>query len=804
MRKRDHNIFANAASLLVCGVLAGVVVAAAAFPAVAMGGLSIKAGADGFGELPTSLKVPSPPQITYVYASDGKTLLTTFYDENRHNIPLSEMPLVIQRAIIAAEDNRFYEHKGVDMQGILRAFVSNKSGGDTQGASTLTQQYVKQAQTYSATTPAEVIAATEQTNARKLREARLALALETVLTKDEILERYLNIAAFGHGAYGIYAATQVYFSKEPKDLTLPEAALLAALPKAPSKYDPVDPDGRKEALIRRTYVLKQMVTLGYITQDEADKADKVEVVVTGNRTPNGCIATTVDHWGFFCDYFYRWWISQETFGKDEAERGARLKSGGYRIVTTMDLVIQDSAKKNVEKELPTGNRDALMVAAIEPGSGRVKALAANRNYGLDTRGNQPSTDPKKAAAGIKGTFPTTTNPILTGGGDISGYKAGSTFKMFTMLAALDAGYPLDYQIVAKQPYQSKYGGDKNEKDSLCPDGIHWCPKNASASMSGPKNMWTGFGGSVNTYFVPLQERIGADKAIDMANKAGIRYRNQKDIDFTTRDPVMAGPFTLGINDTVPLDLANSYATVAADGLHCEPTPVVEAFNKDGVKLEGVGNPNCQQVIRPEVARAAADAARCPIRDGGGLHKCAGAATTGTYFSAGSIAATIKHPVIGKTGTSDYNWTANLVLSTKQLAVAATGADPDFAQVKHNDAFPQKINRAAAHTLRDGMANLPVIDFEKPPTELVVGKKVSFPNYSCKSVAAAKSGLEALKLSVSIESQKIDSPCPEGTVAKTDPEGTASANSQVSIYVSTGKPPSGPGDSAGSPGPPGPR
>src|SRR5690606_33896842 len=215
-------------------------------------------------------------------------------------------------------------------------------------------------------TPAEVIAATEQTNARKLREIRLALALESVMTKDEILEGYLNIGAFGHGAYGIYAASQVYFDKEPKDLTLAEAALLAGLPKAPTAFDPVTEEGRPEALKRRNWILSEMADLGMITPEERDEAIATEIKVTGNRTPNGCVATLVDHWGFFCDFFARWWVEQKAFGKDIAERDNRLRSGGYRITTTMDVQIQDSAKKNVEKELKTGNRDALMVAAIEP------------------------------------------------------------------------------------------------------------------------------------------------------------------------------------------------------------------------------------------------------------------------------------------------------------------------------------------------------------------------------------------------------------------------------------------------------
>ncbi|GFJ80123.1 hypothetical protein Phou_043030 [Phytohabitans houttuyneae] len=239
MRKRDHNIFANAASLLICGLLAGVVVAAAAFPAVAMSGLAAKAGAETFDRLPSELTVKRSPQMTYVYASDGKTTLATLYDENRRDVPLKDVSPIMQQAIIAAEDHTFRTHNGVDAKGIARAFVANNSAGSTtQGASTLTMQLVRMLIAYSATHPQDVVAATEDTNARKLREMKYALQLDKEMTKDEILERYLNIAPFGRGAYGVFAASQVYFGKHPRDLKVEEAALLAGMVKAPSAFDP--------------------------------------------------------------------------------------------------------------------------------------------------------------------------------------------------------------------------------------------------------------------------------------------------------------------------------------------------------------------------------------------------------------------------------------------------------------------------------------------------------------------------------------------------------------------------------------
>src|SRR6266545_1674201 len=168
MRKRDRSLLSNAVSLLVCGLLAGVVVAAAAFPIVAMSGLVAKAGADSFDRLPSALTVQQSPQITYVYASDGKTLLSTFFDENRLDVKLGEVAEVMQQAMVAAEDTRFYEHHGVDAKGVARAFVANQSSGDTaQGASTLTMQYVRLAIEYSASAPQDVVDATANTPAAR-------------------------------------------------------------------------------------------------------------------------------------------------------------------------------------------------------------------------------------------------------------------------------------------------------------------------------------------------------------------------------------------------------------------------------------------------------------------------------------------------------------------------------------------------------------------------------------------------------------------------------------------------------------
>ncbi|MBM0227878.1 MULTISPECIES: transglycosylase domain-containing protein [Micromonospora] len=784
MRKRDHNVLTNAASLLICGLLAGVVVAAAAFPAVAMSGLAAKAGAETFGALPKELTVARAPQITYLLASDGKTPLATMYDENRKDVKLKDISPLMQKAIIAAEDHDFYKHNGVDLNGVARAFVNNSSGANSrQGASTLTMQYVRLAIAYSATHPADVVAATEDTSARKLREMRYALQIDKELTKDEILERYLNIAAFGNGAYGIFAASQVYFGKQPSKLDIQESAMLAGMVKAPTAFDPTTRAGYPEAVARRDYVIQNMVDIGAITQAEADQAKKIKLRVNDKRTPNGCVATNQRTWGFFCDYFYRWWMQQGTFGSTSYDRERRLKSGGYTITTTLDVQAQKGADKAVRNHLSENSKAARMVAAIEPGTGRVRAIAVNRNFKIDDPKhpqNKISTDPKKAAKKIRGNYPNTVNPLVTGGGGITGYQAGSTFKMFAMVAALEKGIPLSYTINAEPFFKSEYIIDS--KSSAACKGTHfYCPKNASASMTGVHNMWSAFGKSVNTYFIPLQQQVGAENVVKAAQKLGITFRAPSDARFASNKDYAHqwGAFSLGVSQTTPLELANAYATLGADGKYCEPIPVQEIRGPDGNKLD-IANPHCEQRISTEVARAAVDAARCPVGDRSATSKCTGA-------TAGNVRRIVGAPVAGKSGTTDSDKTSALVAMTKQYAVAGIMADPDWPQTdqKMGHDVPNGINPAVYETLRDAMKNKEPVDFTPPSGKIILGDQRSIPDVKCQPIETAKSRLRGAGFDPVVSSSKVPSSCPKDTAAGTSPDGRTIKGGVVSIEVSAG-------------------
>ncbi|TDO39827.1 transglycosylase domain-containing protein [Paractinoplanes brasiliensis] len=803
MRRRDHNIFANATSLLICGLLAGVVVAAAAFPAAAMSGLAAKAGGETFAQLPSELKDFSSPQITRIYASDNKTQISQFYDEFRSDVPLKDISKPMRDAMVAAEDREFYNHNGVDLKGVARAFVNNSGKSESkQGASTITMQYVRMSLAYSATNPQEVVDATKDTPKRKITEMKYALQVEKELSKDQILERYLNIAPFGNQAYGVFAASQVYFNKKPKDLTAGQAAMLAGMVKAPTSFNPTTKGGYEQIKQRRdNYIIPAMVEMGSLTAAQADKAKKEAIPRQVKPVGNGCVSVANNNWGFFCDYFYRWWMSQEAFGATPYDRERRLKSGGYRITTTMDLGAQADARKRIGDKISDKNKNALLLAATEPGTGKVRLLAANRKYKLPdpAHPNPLSSDKKKAKAGVRATYPNTTNPLLSGGGDISGYQAGSVFKIFTIIAALEKGYPLAYPIRAEKRYKSGYIISRSN-DSACPGTHFWCPSNSGGGGEGLYDMHSAFAKSINTYFVPLEEKVGAENVVAVAKRFGVQFRVKQDADFAN-DPVAAnqwGAFTLGVSASTPLDMANAYATLAGDGMYCEPTPIERITTQDGDKLD-VGKPRCIRATSKDVARAALDAARCPVGDSAQMGRCGGATARATK-------ATVKHPVFGKTGTTDADKTAALIAGTTSLVVAGYLVNPDWPD--HRDRMSHDIvNPAVYQTLADFMKGKPKEQFKEPENrKIAYGDQKSIPNVTCDSIDDARSRIEGAGFEVSIGSA-IESDCPAGTAAGTDPDGRTIKGGFVSIRPSKGKTqpptgPGGPGQPSGPPKPPG--
>ncbi|MGN9812651.1 transglycosylase domain-containing protein [Micromonospora sp. BQ11] len=696
--------------LLRAGLIAGIVVAALAYPVAAATGIGAKVTAHALEHKTKILTTALPAETSYLYAPDGKTVLTMFYEEYRQYTKIADISPNMQQAIVAAEDNRFYQHRGVDPKGVARAFVANaQASGVSQGASTLTMQYVRMALRDSATTPKEVQEATQQTSLRKVREMRMALDLEKELSKEQILERYLNSAYFGHRAYGIYAASEIFFSKTPKDLTPIEAATLAGLVKSPSEYDPATSD-QKDATGRRNYVLDRMAQLGYLSPDAVAKAKTERIKLTLSYPSNDCAAVPDkwNSWGFACDYVKNWWSAQPAFGENRLERMDKLRRGGYRIVLSLDPKVQEAAEKNVGSKESTGSPFANGIVVSEPGTGRVKAMAVNRTYSLDLSQNGQSSNPE-AGPNVKANYPNTVAPLL-GGGTLPGYQAGSTFKMFPMLAALDAGMPLSTEFDAPYRYRSEVF-----------DG--WAPSNASGAMTGRQTMWSAFGKSVNTYWVWLEERIGADRGVRLAEQLGLRWRT--DVDREQASPAKAkkwGSFTLGVSDATPLEMANAYAAIAADGRYCEAIPVQAIYNRDGTPTmyrtasgieREVAKPRCRQVVNADAARAATDAARCPTGDTPARGSCGG------WSTADSVRGTVGRPVAGKTGTTDSTRSAWFVGYTPELAAASFISDPDNPFNAVGDGQSQIPIRAVSETLRDALKGTPPRQFT-PPSDTMVG------------------------------------------------------------------------------------
>ena len=692
-------------ALLRTSLLCGLAIAALMFPLVAMAGLSAKAGFDSIDLLSEEVAETDPPLTSYVYASDGETLISLFYDEFRRKVSLDEVAPVMRQAMVSAEDTRFYQHNGVDYRGIMRAFVANQSSGAVeQGASTITMQYVRGALQLNAESIDDVIAATEDTTTRKLREARLAMAVEEQLSKDEILERYLNQAYFGHNAYGIFAASQVYFSKHPSELNVEEAALLAGLVQAPSAYDPISSD-QTSALARRNWVIGRMVDQDYLSRGDASEVLGNPIELDVYNPPNSCIGIdgTTSDYGFFCDFFRRWWRDQDAFGDNPADRERELRQGGYTIITSLDPEIHELAQDTVNDAKSQNDPLAHGAVVMEPGTGRILGLGLNRTYSYDQSENGPHSNPSYDRVG---NYPNTVNPVL-GGGPTGGYQAGSTFKVFTMLAALDAGYPLDTDINSPNRVATSFVS----ATTAC--GGRWCPKNGSASMAGNRDMWSGFGMSVNTYFAQLIDRVGADKAVEMAERMGLQWRSEGDAYYASEERRSGwGPFTLGVSDVQPIEMTNVFNTLAAEGNYCEPLPALRVIDPAGQELD-VAEPRCHQEISKDVARAATDAGRCVTETGREGAQC------GPWGTSRVVGDMVGRPVAGKSGTTDDDRTSWFLGYTPQLTVGSFMADPDYIFNSVGSANSTVTKVTVGTILAEALEDEPVEEFTPP------SKKIQF-------------------------------------------------------------------------------
>jgi membrane peptidoglycan carboxypeptidase len=606
----------------------GVLVAGLVIPFAGVFGFTTRHVADTMDDLPTELQTqPLAEKSTIVDAAGN--VIATIYDENRVNVPLTSVSRIMVKAIVSIEDYRFYEHGALDLKGTLRALLTNSAGGDVvQGGSSITQQMVKLTLVDQADTKAEREAAIDDTYARKIKELRYAIAVEQQHSKDWILERYLNIAYFGDGAYGVQAAAQHYFGVNAKDLKLNQASILAGLVQNPTRYEPTDfPDRAQD---RRDVVLNRMAELSVISQQAADRIEKQNLkrVLDVQPSQNGCVYSRAP---FFCDYVLNYLSKDPALGKNPEERLQFLKSAGLTIKTTIDLREQKAADRAVAAHVYPKEQAIGGLAVVEPGTGEVKALAQSRPMGRDRSKGQ--------------TYLNYTVPKEYG--DANGFQAGSTFKAFVLASAIEDGIPLNKVITA-----SGTMAIPEEKYKDCDDEPYgygtWDVSNFDFATH-VANLYTGTRESINTFFAQLEQKTGICQPYELAKKMGVRLTNPTTTKHGLAERVPA--FTLGIADTSPLEMSEAYATFAARGMHCASRPVTEIMdaNKNVVKQYPS---DCNRVMEESTADAVNDILRGVI-DGG--------------FAS---AQTLDQPAAGKTGTIQNANAVWFVGYTPQRAAAA--------------------------------------------------------------------------------------------------------------------------------------
>lgn len=495
--------------ILAVSALAGMLMAAFLLPAVSATSAVAEDGVELFESYPTELEVEPLNEASRIEAADG-TLLATFYSQNRIMVPLEEISPNMQHAVIAVEDRRFYEHGGVDARGMARAFASNAAGGSTQGGSTLTQQYVKNALLMDAVQRNDDearVAATEQTYGRKLREAKLAISLEKTWTKDEILNAYLNVAQFGPSQYGVQTGAKHYFNKDAADLNPGEAALLAGITNGPNQYDPVDHPEAGET--RRNEVLADMLGQGYITQEEYDEYSEqpVEDMLDIQTVQAGCV--TAEGSGFFCDYVTRSLLNDPDFGDTYEDRSKLLYGGGLTIKTTLDPEKQAAAEEILERRVPATSQSGFghSIVTVEPGTGEILVMAENRTYNP-----YEDVDPGETAINYN-------VPQALGGG--SGFPVGSTFKPFVLQEWLENDRSIyDTVATARQtmttfPAQCLPRGRWYESGGYNPDNA------VSVELSAMETVLNATKFSVNTAYANMARQLDLCNIAEGAREIGV-------------------------------------------------------------------------------------------------------------------------------------------------------------------------------------------------------------------------------------------------------------------------------------------
>ncbi|WP_162786860.1 transglycosylase domain-containing protein [Janibacter anophelis] len=760
-------------AFLAVSVGIGLVGAGVVIPLAGATGGAAKSTATGFNELDDEFTANPLAQQSKIYSADGK-LLATPYDANRIVVPLSKISPWMRKAQLAIEDSRFYEHGGIDVRGTMRALVSNASSGQTQGGSSITQQYVKlmlQEKAIRNDDQEAAEAAVEVSYSRKLQELKYALNVEKTHTKDQILNGYLNLAFYGDQAYGVEAAAKHFFSKSAKDLTIAESAALAGVVQSPSVLNMrTNPEAVQE---RRDVVIDRMQQLGMIDAEQAQKAKAkdVEDMLKIKQNEGGTCSKAVDP--YFCNYVIQYLRQMPELGPDPDARMQAVNTGGFTIKTTLRRDWQKELKEELTDRVPQGTeRFGSAAAMIEPGTGKVRAIAQTSKYKVGL---------KKATTSYS--EQAWTVPAQYGG--TNGFAIGSTAKMFAIVAALEKGMPMDATINTPSGSQATFM--PKDFDPKCTTGFPWEVANAENGAGGTMTLAQATKMSVNTVFAQLASDMGSCRIPKVMAKMGLsdgyglpyglNYNDGKKV----KDDYAVSNLVLGSDSSTPLQLASAYATLAAEGKYCPPNPIESITTAKGKKMK-IKPPPCKQVVDKGIARGATDLLTNTMEPGG---------------TAASMVLDDGRQAAAKTGTTDNNKQSWFAGFTPQLATAVWVGSPireyEMTGVNIGGQYYGKVyGGTIAGPIWKGIMNeasedMPKKKFKKPGDKVVNGDMRKIPDVGGMGPTQAEEKLKKAGFKAKVGDQ-VNSHAQAGAVAYTQPQGRALKGTTVTMYISNGVPP----------------
>jgi membrane peptidoglycan carboxypeptidase len=769
-KRTATGVLSGLAGLVGLSAVAAVLITATVTPAIAVTGAAASSAITMFDKMPSYLEITEgmqPSTIVYTDGAGNQQELAKFYEQNRSPVTFDQIAPVMYDAILSSEDPRYYEHGGIDLIGTTRAVLSNlEGGGSTQGGSSISQQYVKniliqKCEWNAANDEEKQKCFVEATNSsgtngieRKLQEMRYAIQLEKEYSKNDILLGYLNIANFGSVNYGIDAAARYYFNVPASDLSIAQAAVLAGIVQNPNTFRIDQPnnevngtaDGYSLTKKRQEYVLGRMLEDGKITQEQHDAAVAEPITPQITNPSQGCGASAAP---YFCQYVVSVVRNDPSFGATAEDRQAALRRGGLTIHTTLNMELQNTAATAMSEAAPQSVDGMNFGAAsvnVEAASGRVLSITQNTAF-------SEAPDPGPGYSSL----------VYAGNrqfGNSDGFNAGSTFKLFTLVDWLEQGHSVNEvlngrnRVFPKMTNTCKGDWTNFAKDKIGNFG-------GAGGYTGTPMQFTA--ASLNSGFLAMAEKLDLCDIGNVATKMGVTLATGEPV------PMTVGNEVIGSDAVSPLAMAGAYATIANNGIYCQPQAIDKVTDADGnERPELKPARTCSQVIAPEVAATAAFALRGVMNGGTGAAANPGDGTQ----------------VIGKTGTHQQLQTWMIESSTAVATAVWVGTVEGQANIQ--GAGYGSTRYGLARTIqRQADAIYPGGTFPAPAANLTKTVMTPVPNVVGMTIEQAQAALEDAGFTVAV-GDAVDSDQATNLIVAQNPSGQTAGGSTITINPSNGQ------------------